>query len=64
MEIKEDTCFRIGERYMIRILSINRVTRAGVYVSCMFLDVLRNVLSTRKLKIGNIFVWIIEKFIK
>jgi iron complex outermembrane receptor protein len=47
--IKEDACFRLGEKYMFRVLSIDERTESSVNVSCMFLDIVRNTLSTRKI---------------
>lgn len=46
-KIKEDTCFRIGEKYYIRVLSIDEKTEDLVKLSCMFIDVVNNTFCSK-----------------
>ena len=47
--IKEDACFRLGEKYMFRVLSVDERTESSISVSCIFLDVVKNTLTTRRI---------------
>ena len=56
--IKEDACFRLGKKYMFRVLSVDERTESSVSVSCIFLDVVKIHLQQEELlsEILRIFI--------